>query len=712
MADRYALIVANDLYEHEGLSRLTAPAHDAEALQAVLGDPQIGRFQVRVIHNQPSHVIRREISDFFADRRPDDFLLLHFSCHGLKGPDGALYFAGSDTVPTRLPATGVAAHFVNAEMFDSRARRVALFLDCCYGGAFSRGVRARADDTVDVVTSFLPPPTTGPGASVDGRGRVVITASSATEYAFEDDRLTRTSRRTPSVFTGALVEGLRTGAADTDGDGLVDVDELYEYVYARVRATTSHQTPQKWVDLQGRLVIGWAPPAARLVAAELPPELVSRTGQERAADRLAGVRELRRILLDEDHGRAVGALDLLQRLTDDDSKEVSAAATAALEEAQLKAVPDRIDLTETRPGEPAPARTVKLVGSPLARVFQATTTSRWFTVTQSEASDPAGAWVKVTVDAAALPEQAAAARGSVSVLNRLGEFEIPVTAPGTGRLWARGSVPTPPEAWRDRATWSTWAADQRVVIALGAVILTAWPFARASTLHHSSVIGAGYFVLRAVLLLAGLLALERSDARRTTGLGLVFACAVYYLTDAVELLHDDADVFAWLEFTAVLALIGALVIRLWPLPAVPRRLDARPPGGRRPLVWLPLGAVALQLVLLFIAVPNTNGTLSDAAGPIGALLAVLPMGALCVAAALTEPRDLERRRFVTAAAWAYFGPEVYFLLGSLLLAPRYVYLGADVALFQLSAPWFVLVQAAAATVLALSTTVLLRGPVG
>ncbi|URN12567.1 caspase family protein [Streptomyces radiopugnans] len=97
MAGRHALIVANDVYEHEGLSRLAAPAHDARALESVLADPQIGRFQVTVVRNQPAHVVRREIANFFADRRPDDFLLLHFSCHGLKGASGALYFASART---------------------------------------------------------------------------------------------------------------------------------------------------------------------------------------------------------------------------------------------------------------------------------------------------------------------------------------------------------------------------------------------------------------------------------------------------------------------------------------------------------------------------------------------------------------------------------------------------------------------------------------
>ena len=59
-----------------------------------------------------------------------------------------------------------------------------------------------------------------------GRGRAVITASSAMEYAFEGDELTDASEPAPSVFTSALVHGLETGDADLDQDGLVALDEL------------------------------------------------------------------------------------------------------------------------------------------------------------------------------------------------------------------------------------------------------------------------------------------------------------------------------------------------------------------------------------------------------------------------------------------------------------------------------------------------------
>ncbi|MEW2034161.1 caspase family protein [Streptomyces roseifaciens] len=133
---RYALIIANDSYQDQGLRQLMSPAQDAEALAGVLSDPRIGGFDVQIVRNEPSHAISMRLDDFFADRRPGDTLVVHFSCHGLKSESGELYFAASNTLPRRLASTAVPADFVRRCMSCTRARSIALFLDCCYGGAF------------------------------------------------------------------------------------------------------------------------------------------------------------------------------------------------------------------------------------------------------------------------------------------------------------------------------------------------------------------------------------------------------------------------------------------------------------------------------------------------------------------------------------------------------------------------------------------------
>lgn len=245
---RLALVIANGEYDHDGLERLTSTTADAAALVEVLGDPAIAGFEVEVLRDAAAHEVLGAIEDRLSDAHPDDLVVLHFSGHGLKDEAGALFLAARNTRPDRLGSTAVAADFVQRAMNTCRARRLVLLLDCCYGGAFGRGVRVRASGSANVLDAF-------PAERIGGgRGRAVISAASSMEFAFEGTRLSD-SRQSPSVFTDALVGGLRSGAADLDGDGLITLDELYHYVFDRVREANPRQSPTRRTDLQGDLVL-------------------------------------------------------------------------------------------------------------------------------------------------------------------------------------------------------------------------------------------------------------------------------------------------------------------------------------------------------------------------------------------------------------------------------------------------------------------------
>ena len=264
MSGSFALIVASDRYDDPALRQLRGPAKEAEALATTLADPAIGGFQVRTLVNQAAHLVTEEIEAFFDDRLRDDLLLLYLSCHGIKDDSGRLYFASTSTKLNRLAATGISSVFVNERMDQSRSRKIVLLLDCCYSGAFARGMVPRASETVDIQERF------------EGRGRAVVTASTAMEYAFETDSGSVSGSGTPSLFTRAVLDGLRTGDADLDGDGRVSVDELYDYVFRIVREATPDQTPSMIGNLQGELYIarsprtGPGPPAARSDPAPSP----------------------------------------------------------------------------------------------------------------------------------------------------------------------------------------------------------------------------------------------------------------------------------------------------------------------------------------------------------------------------------------------------------------------------------------------------------
>jgi hypothetical protein len=117
-------------------------------------------------------------------------------------------------------------------MENSRSRRQVIILDCCFSGAFAEGMRAKDDGSLDIKNQLAE---TKKPQSVEGRA--VLTSSTATQYSFEQQGSDL------SVYTRYLVEGIEKGAADTDNDGVVSVDELHEYVCRKVQEAAPAMKP-------------------------------------------------------------------------------------------------------------------------------------------------------------------------------------------------------------------------------------------------------------------------------------------------------------------------------------------------------------------------------------------------------------------------------------------------------------------------------------
>ncbi|QES48402.1 hypothetical protein DEJ50_11780 [Streptomyces venezuelae] len=372
---RHALVVVTSRYEDVGLGALRAPVQDAAGLADVLGDPTVGDFDVEVLTDPTVQRLRIAVEDFFADRSTRDTLLLHFSCHGVKNAAGKLFLAAADTYRNRLAATAVPAEYVSGLMLESRAQRAVLLLDCCYAGAFERGMIARAGATVEVQESFHDLERTG-----GKRGRAVFTASSALEYAFEGDQPVPGGEPGtapgdgPSLFTGALVEGLRSGDADLDHDGEVGMSELADYVNERIRELTPHQTPQLWLfGSQGDLTIAHTG-RRRAVATDLPTPLADAVRSDSRERKLWSVEDLGTLLCGPDVGVALAAHIALSELAADDSRRVAERATRAL----ALAAP-RVDTPALRVAAAEPA-VVKVAGPPIVLATLEARTDPWLKV--------------------------------------------------------------------------------------------------------------------------------------------------------------------------------------------------------------------------------------------------------------------------------------------------------------------------------------------
>jgi len=324
---KYALLIGNNEFDDASLSRLIAPPLDIQLLGDLLSNAEIGGFtDVVTLLNKSSADVRKAIARFFAQKKRDDLLLLYFSGHGILDDNGHLHLAVRDTERDLLNATAIEASFITGVMDRSMSNRQVLVLDCCQSGAFgrSKGVIGTSVGTASLFEGT-------------GYGRVVLTATDATQFAWDGENLIGEAQN--SVFTRSLIQGLRTGEADTDADGLITLDELYDYVYDKTLAETPLQTPAKWsYKVQGTIVLAHNPrPVVK--PAPLPGDLVQAIDSPLAGVREGAISDLRRLLQGSDRSLALAANLALQKLAADDSRRVSSAAQAALDTVQPAATP-------------------------------------------------------------------------------------------------------------------------------------------------------------------------------------------------------------------------------------------------------------------------------------------------------------------------------------------------------------------------------------
>ncbi|MEM9091825.1 MAG: caspase family protein, partial [Cyanobacteria bacterium P01_F01_bin.53] len=221
-----------------GLNPLPKAVDDIAAMKTVLEKPELGGFtEVKVLPNPEPFEMQFEIEQLFAGRKKDDLIVLFFSGHGVKDDSGNLYFATSLTKKTSegelIKSTAVPSRFIHDIMSNSRSRRQVVILDCCFSGAFAKGLSAKDDGSVPVKEQL------------GGEGRVVLTSSTATQYSFEE------SGEDLSVYTRYLVEGITSGAADIDNDGMIGVEELHEYAKLKVHESSPAMKPKIYAVEEG-----------------------------------------------------------------------------------------------------------------------------------------------------------------------------------------------------------------------------------------------------------------------------------------------------------------------------------------------------------------------------------------------------------------------------------------------------------------------------
>jgi len=284
MSGKYALIIANTEYTDPGLAQLTAPGKDAKEFWRVLDSPDIGAFDdVTMLLNEESSKVTENIEIFFEKKKPDDLLVLFFSGHGVKDENGSLYLAVKNTNRSRLRSTAIKSDFIRGVMDECRSKRQVLILDCCNSGAFAQGTKAETGGSIGTATAF----------EGTGYGRVVLTASDSTQFAWEGDKVIGDTEN--SLFTHFLIKGLE-GEADRDGDGRITLDELYDYTYEQIVSITPKQTPGKWAyKQQGEILLRQDMRIEDVKSMPLPSDLVDEIEDKRPYVREAAVQRTHQI---------------------------------------------------------------------------------------------------------------------------------------------------------------------------------------------------------------------------------------------------------------------------------------------------------------------------------------------------------------------------------------------------------------------------------
>jgi WD40 repeat protein/uncharacterized caspase-like protein len=241
------LVVGVNKYQQIGVPDLSASVDDAKLAAEVLArvgrERPFERADVKTLLDDEATpaAILAELDRVAAAATPDDWFVLFLAGHGfaLRGPppgridgDGPLLpgswlFAGY--APDKASGYAVPAAEVFARLKRARCRKLIL-LDSCHAGAVG------ADGGRDL--------------RPEDKGPVVLAAAAPDEEAAEGvTEVTvggRTVRGRHGFFTASLANGLAGGveAADRNKDGLLTVDELYEYTRAAVARLRPDQTVQ------------------------------------------------------------------------------------------------------------------------------------------------------------------------------------------------------------------------------------------------------------------------------------------------------------------------------------------------------------------------------------------------------------------------------------------------------------------------------------
>jgi len=256
---QWAVIIGVGGYESSAVPKLRYPVADADAVyQTLIASGGFKKENILLLTDKTERKptlrnIKWALGTFLArSAHKNDLVVIYFAGHGASEVDQrgierdglSKYLVPADADPDDLYSTALPMDEMQNVLGRIEAERVTVFLDACYSGAAGgRTFASTKTRNVSVDDIFL-------DRLTRSKGRAIVTASRPSELSIELAELGH------GVFTYYLVRGLQ-GYADNNRDGIVSLQELYEYLAQEVsrksRAVGGNQHPMMKGELEGIL---------------------------------------------------------------------------------------------------------------------------------------------------------------------------------------------------------------------------------------------------------------------------------------------------------------------------------------------------------------------------------------------------------------------------------------------------------------------------
>jgi hypothetical protein len=240
---RFAVVIGVSDYVDEAIPDLDYADDDARAFYDFLRSERAGMGgipdeNITLLLNDDATYrnMRSALYTFLEQATDDDLVYIYIAAHGAPNPNRPddLFILPYDAESEDIAGTGFPMEHVNEAIQKLYARHTVLLTDACHsGGIGGGGYATRAapgDETLNAINrAFLQ------DLQATQSGLAILTASEARQLSREGEEWGGGH----GVFTWFLLQGLE-GHADTDGDQIVRLGELLEYVRDSVRRETNN----------------------------------------------------------------------------------------------------------------------------------------------------------------------------------------------------------------------------------------------------------------------------------------------------------------------------------------------------------------------------------------------------------------------------------------------------------------------------------------